>query len=391
AIAARRLGAALVDQGVEVSYGYFYPEQQSNGRIIGSGFLNKIKFAIDRLKVFRLVKYSSGLYKFSNGTGAKSLFSTDAFKEADLVHIHWVHFGFLGVEEIVRISTAKPTIWTMHDMWSFTGGCHYSDDCAKYISNCDGCFYLKDSSKVSFNLLSQKEEVWKSLTLKLVACSQWLAARAHQSHLFKAQEISVIGNTLDLNVFKPLEQTEIRSRLGLKLDSFYVLCGAMDLNDERKGFNYLIKSLELLMNNGLDFKLLLFGSNAVQVDGIECVSLGHLANEVDIVNAYNAADIFVLPSIQDNLPNTVLEAMACGVPVVTFDSGGVIDMVDHKQNGFIATNKDSKSLSEGITYFSDKSIRKKAGINARETIASHFNEALIANKYISIYKNQLDR
>lgn len=389
AVAARRLESALRQSGVEVKFASFYPEER-NQLLIGRPLFNKILFSLERFLVFFKVNQKKWLYKFSIGSVGLDLVQHPLVQEADVVHIHWCNFGFINIQEIKRLAEKKIVIWTLHDMWAFTGGCHYAMDCDQFKSSCSHCFYLKQVASSSVKILQQKKKYWDDIKLHLITCSSWLQLQVQSSALFKQTPVSTIGNTLATDLFKPIDSKLIREQYGLKTDGFYILAGAMDFEDERKGFKYLLEAMQIVNQSGIEVYLITFGKvNATMLD-TPVISLGAISDTEKLVEAYNLADIFVLSSIQDNLPNTVLEAMSCGIPVVAFDSGGVRDMIDHGKNGLIVDDIDSDKLAEGLIYMKASRNISEFGLEARQKILNNYNEKLIAQKHIELYREQLN-
>lgn len=394
AVAARRLESALIKQGVQVKFASFYPENK-NELVIGRALLNKALFALDRLQVKFRVRQKKWLYKYSSGSLGLDLLNHPLVKEADIVHLHWISFGFLNVKQIALLAERKPVVWTLHDMWAFTGGCHYSLDCNQYLTGCQNCFYLKEKATDSSKLFDLKMKLWERSTFQILTCSTWLQRLAEKSPLLSNKVISTIGNAIDTEFFKPLDKKEIRSKYGLKKDGFYVLTGAMDFDDERKGFIYLLQVLNLAYADIPNLQLITFGKTSDFQLKYPVISLGTIADQLQLVEIYNLADVFLLTSIQDNLPNTVMESMSCGSPVVAFESGGVSDMIDHEQNGLLAETGNVDQLRLALVSMQNEQKRLQYGIAARQKVVQYYNERIIADQHISFYqhilKNQIGK
>lgn len=319
-------------------------------------------------------------------------------KDADIINLHWINGGFLSLKSLKKISKQKkPIVWTLHDMWAFTGGCHYASDCKQFVDHCSNCpsLFFKSERDSSYKIYESKLELFQQLNLTFITCSNWLAEEASKSRLLKDKKIFVIPNPLGTEIFKPVDQKIARERLELPLNKKIILIGAMNLKDERKGFRFLIEALNILKNFRLhfDFELVVFGKlneESLQKIPIKTHQLGKLKNEDEIIYAYNSADVYVAPSLQDNLPNTVMEAMACGIPVVAFNVGGIPDMIEHNVNGVLATPRSSKELADGIKLLlSDDDLRNAFSINARDKVVKNFDEKIIAEKYFEVYKSLL--
>ena len=345
------------------------------------------KFIIERLFIFSQVKSKGYLYKFSSANIGLDILNNPVIQEADIIHLHWINFGFLSIKQIAELSKVKPVIWTMHDMWAFTGGCHYSMTCQEFQQECKGCFYLGDS-KLSNQVWSSKMAYWSNEVLfKLAGTSNWLTNEAKKSAVFANYDVAVLPTPIDTSLFVPLEQIDSFKGLSKKDGEYYVLFGAVDLKDERKGFKYLLSALEILKSYNLNIHLITFGhmEGDNMLSGIKSTAFGSISDLKELNCLYNFADVFVLPSIQDNLPNTVMESMSTGTPVVAFNCGGVVDMIDHKQNGYIAELKNSNDLAEGIAQFQESELNLSASRLARTKVLEKFSEKVVVQKHMQIY------
>ena len=310
---------------------------------------------------------------------------------SDIVHLHWICGGMLRIEDLKRIN--KPIVWTLHDMWAFTGGCHYSDDCDRFQQDCGNCPQLNRSSKndLSRSILRRKKGAWAGLDITIVTPSEWLAECAKKSSLFKNRRIEVIQYRLDLNLFKPINKTTARKIWNLSINKKLILFGAMSAtSDHRKGFDLLYEGLKQLAVKWSDkAELVVFGASEPEnpLDfGLPVHYLGRLHDDVSLAFLYSAADVMVTPSRQDNLPNTVVESLACGTPVVAFDIGGMPDMIDHKLNGYLANPFDTTDLAAGINWvLSNDARHKDLCINAREKAAACFDIKKVAKQYAELY------
>ena len=310
----------------------------------------------------------------------------------DLVHLHWVCDGMLRIEDLKRIN--KPIIWTLHDMWAFTGGCHYSDGCDRFQQDCGNCPKLNRSSKnvLSRSILRRKKKAWVGLDITIVTPSKWLAECAKESSLFKDRRIEIIHNGLDLNLYKPIDKTTAREIWDLPINKKLILFGAMNATSEyRKGFDLLYEGLKQLAVKWSDkAELIVFGAGEPGNPpdfGLPVHYLGYLHDDVSIALLYAAADVMVTPSRQDNLPNTIVEPLSCGTPVVAYDVGGMPDMLDHKLNGYLAKSFDTSDLAVGINWvLSNENRHKELCIKAREKAVACFDIEKVAKQYESLYQ-----
>ncbi len=361
-------------------------------------FFYFIRFALDYISIYLLTVKQRG--RFSFPYWGVDITKHKLVKKADVIHLHWINGGFISIKTFRKLSKSnKPIVWTLHDMWAFTGGCHYAGTCDNYKNQCNNCPSLKfhGINDYSSRIFKNKIDVYKILNLNIVTCSNWLAGCAGDSTLFKKCNIKVIPNPIDINLFKPLNKITSRENLNLPVDKFIILFGTMNLKDKRKGFSILIESLKLLYNEFPEVRpkleIAVFGSLSNQNITLPFKTnfLGKI-NEINkIVECYNSADVFVAPSIEDNLPNTVMESLACGTPVAAFDIGGIPDMVDHKQNGFLAKKVNADELKTAIRWFIDvdKTFKDSLSYNARKKVVDNYNPIRIANSYLTFYQEIL--
>lgn len=313
--------------------------------------------------------------------------------KSNIIHLHWICSGFVQIETLTRLNL--PIIWTLHDSWPFTGGCHLPYDCERYKNSCGSCPILGSTSEQDLSrwVFKRKEHAWKNLDITVVSPSRWLAQCAQESSLFGGLRIEVIPNGLDLSTFRIIDKQAARSSLGLTGKTRLILfCGAHDLQDPNKGFQLLRSALDKLIksSNGSNLELAIAGSKE-QDDlpdlGVKTRQFGYIRDEYTLNRLYSAADVVVVPSQQENLPNTIMEAMASGTPCVAFNVGGVPDMIDHMQNGFLSLPNDARSLSEGIAWSLDLGEKHYQDLcrNARLKIESEFSIEQCAQKYINLY------
>lgn len=313
----------------------------------------------------------------------------------DIVHLHWIAGGFIKIESLAKIK--KPIIWTLHDSWAFTGGCHIPFDCKKYIKTCNYCPTLSSDKRndLSYKIFKRKEKSWKNLRFTIVAPSSWLGECVKRSSLFYKTRVEVISCGLDLNRFKPINKNVARDILCLPKDKKLILFGALSaLSDKRKGFSLLREALKNFSSKeNKDIELVIFGSSKPKVEedlGFKTHYLGHLNDEISLAVIYSAVDVMIVPSIQDNLPNTIMESLACGAPVVAFDVGGIPDMIDHQKNGYLAKSFDTEDLARGIKWvLEDNTKLKELSKNARLTAMNKFDIIKVAKRYKNLYEDIL--
>jgi glycosyltransferase involved in cell wall biosynthesis len=308
--------------------------------------------------------------------------------QADIVHLHWLSRGFVPIPTLPHINA--PIVWTLHDMAAFTGGCHYSVGCEQYQHACGNCPLLFHPSEndLSRQTWQRKANAWESLEMQIVSPSHWLADCARKSSLFAKQPIQVIHNGIDLNLFKP-QTSNWRERLGIPAEKRLILFGAFNARDDkRKGIDYLLAALPKLAS--LNAACIIFGANAPEnppLLGLPLYYTGYIENEQAMAELYAAADVFIAPSLEDNLPNTVVEALACGTPLVAFDTTGLPSMISHEENGYLAKTFDAEDLAAGIAWVLEDAERlAKLSANARQTALDKFDEKQMAERYLQVYR-----
>lgn len=313
----------------------------------------------------------------------------------DIVHLHWIAGGFIKIESLVKIK--KPIIWTLHDMWAFTGGCHYDEECEKYKINCGYCPILCSNKKndLSYKIWKRKEKYWKNLNLTVVTPSSWLGECAKKSSLFYKTRVEVISNGIDISRFKPIDKNIAKDILYLPKDKKLVLFGALSaLSDKRKGFLLLKEALKKLSSEeNKDIELVVFGSSKPKDEenlGFKTHYLGRINDEISLSIVYSAADVMIVPSIQEAFGQTASESLACGTPVVAFGNTGLLDIVDHQKNGYLAKPFKTEDLAYGIKWVLEDNIRwKKLIKNARAKVENKFNIVKVAKRYENLYKDIL--
>jgi glycosyltransferase involved in cell wall biosynthesis len=314
-----------------------------------------------------------------------------------LIDIHWVGSGFLQIKTFAKFQV--PLVMTLHDMWAFTGGCHYSGTCDRYTQSCGSCPLLKShrSLDITRRQWLTKQRYWQALNITLVAPSQWLATCAQSSSLFQTHAVECIPYGIDTQVYQPFDRALARRLLKLPPDKKLILFGAIRAaSEKRKGFQLLQTALQQLKKSGSDdFELVILGASPPDIPldlGFQVHYLGTLKDDLSLAMAYATADVFVLPSLQDNLPNVVLEAIACGVPCVGFKTGGIPDMIEHQRNGYLAQPFDTEDLAQGIAWVLDDPERQeKLSHRAREKAEQQYSLGLQAYRYQTLYENILQK
>ena len=393
--AAYRLHKALLNSGVDSQ---MLVQSKSSDDYTVSGASAKVQKGlailrptIDSLPVRRYKNRSKTLFSPS-WLGFSNIVEKINDINPDIVHLHWISGGMMRVEDIARIKA--PIVWSLHDMWAFTGGCHYNEECEGYKKSCGNCKVLGSSkeSDLSRKIFKRKQKAFASKKdMTIVGLSNWLNECSKSSTLLKDKNHRNLPNPVNTNTFKPFDKEKARELWSFPKDKKLVLFGAMKArSDPRKGFKELSDALGKLTSQ--DIELVVFGSSKPQDApnfGFKTHYLGTLADDVSLVTLYSAVDVMVVSSLQENLSNAIMESLSCGTPVVGFDIGGNSDMIEHRQMGYLAKPFDTTELKDGIEWIQNTSSYDELCENAREKVVKEFDSKVVAQKYIELYKETL--
>ncbi len=316
--------------------------------------------------------------------------------DPDIINLHWVAGGLLRPIDLRKFQQTRHRhlVWTLRDMWAFTGGCHYSGNCTAYEESCGQCPALGSTKPhdLSHTTWQRKQAVWKDIEITIAPLSNWLADCTRRSALLGHQQIQMISNAVDAQKYRPVDKAIARNLLTLPQDKKLILFGALSPTaDPRKGFKHLQAALQhlALQPDHAQYELVIFGTDRPAQDlGLKLPTtfLGRLHDDMTLALAYAAADLFVMPSVQDNFAKTTIEAMACGTPVVGFNATGFKDAVIHQHNGYAATCFDAADLANGITWVLAEEGRLQAlSQNARHTVEDKFTLTQQAKHYQQLY------
>jgi len=397
AIATSRLMEALKNNGIKAKM--LVRDKQTDQITVvtlDKSWINLWRFIWERIIIWKANRFKrNNLFAVDIANTGIDITSLPEFKQADVIHLNWINQGMLSLQKIKKIiDTGKPIVWTMHDMWCFTGICHYSDECMGYLNACGKCpFIYKNNSDndLSHKIFLKKEKLLYSAHISFVTCSHWLEKKAKESKLLQRFPITCIPNTINTNLFRPTSKNEAREICNLPLDKKLLLFGSLKISDERKGFKYLVEACHLLHDNYSDMNnlgVVVFGKQTEEISSLlpfPIYSMDYISAERQLANIYNAVDLYVTPSLQDNLPNTIIEAMACGIPCVGFDVGGIPEMIDHLKNGYIAKYKSAADLAKGIYWTLSEGNYNELSKQACKKTINCYSESSVAMKYIELY------
>lgn len=317
-------------------------------------------------------------------------------READVVQLYNTHGGYFSHTVLPLISRNRPVVWRLSDLWPLTGHCAYSFDCDRWKTGCGQCPILSDAPELYRDTTAQlwriKDWVYQRSHLTIVAPSKWIARIAGESPLLNRFVVHHIPNGLDVTVFRPLPKLEARAQLGLDPDRRVILFSAESVSDRRKGATYLREALEKLVEvEGLPpVTLLVVGAGSENLKTqlrFDVRALESTRDDEQLATIYSAADIFVLPTIAENLPNGVIESMACGAVPITFDVGGCADAVRHMETGYLAAYKDTTDLGAGIALLlNDDDLRLRLSTRSRQVVETEYSLELQAQRFKNLYE-----
>ena len=398
AIAANRLMDALKNNGIKAKM-LVRDKQTEQISVVGlkKSWWKVWQFIWERVIIWKANKFKKhNLFEVDIANTGTDITSLPEFKQADVIHLHWINQGMLALTDIRRIiDSGKPIVWTMHDMWPCTGICHHARQCNKYQQECKNCPYLLNGGSpndLSKKVFLQKKDLYKNSSIVFVTCSQWLKEQAEKSALLDKHTVINIPNPININLFKPRNKQEARTRCNFPADKRIILFGAAKPTDKRKGVDYFIESCNLLVQKHPELKdrigIAIYGKQSEQIVPLlpfETYDLKYISSEKELVNVYNAIDLYATPSLEENLPNTIMEAMACGVPCVGFNVGGIPEMIDHLHNGYVAEYKSAEDFANGIYWTLTEGEYDMLSEEASRKVTACYSEGTIAKKYIEVY------
>ena len=403
AIAASRLNEALKNNGVKAMLMVRDKETDQISVVeLKKSWKLRWRFLRERFTIWKANRFDkTNLFAVDIATHGTDITTLPEFQKADLIHLHWINQGMLSLKDIQKIiASGKPIVWTMHDMWPFTGICHYADDCVSYRSGCHDCPQLKNGSAkdLSYKVFQRKLRLLSKAHITFVGCSRWLTEQARDARLLVGQTLTSIPNAINTHVFYPKDKQEVRNHYNLPQDKKLLLFGSAKITDPRKGMKYLLEACDKLVSLHPEWKdkigVVVFGQQAEVLSSqlpFPVYVLSYIRNENELASMYSAVDLFVTPSLQDNLPNTLMEAMACGVPCVGFEVGGIPEMIDHEKNGYVARYKDSADLAEGIHWILSNPDYTQLSAEAVKKVEGTYSEGIVAMQYIRIYNKLCKR
>lgn len=402
AVAANRLMEALNNHGVKAKM-LVRDKQSDSLTVVGlqGKWWQQWCFLWERLVIFCHLHFSrKHLFELDIANTGTDITRLPEFREADIIHLHWINQGLLSLGVIRKIlNSGKPVVWTMHDIWPATAICHLTLGCNKFKTGCHHCKYLPGNGStrdLSAKIWRRKQHLLDGQSITFVACSRWLEAEAKMSALLNGQKVTNIPNSIDTSIYKVGNRSEARQRLGLPTDKQVILFVSQRVTNLNKGMEYLIEACNQLVSQHPEMKettaVAILGGHAEDVVAelpFEAYPLGYVSEEYRIADVYRAANVFVLPSLSENLPNTIMESMACGIPCVGFKVGGIPEEIDHLKNGYVAAYRNAEDLARGIRWILCEADYDSLSASAVKKVNRCYSQQSVALKYTEIYNEAI--
>lgn len=402
AVAANRLMEALNNHGVKAKM-LVRDKQSDSLTVVGlqGKWWQQWCFLWERLVIFCHLHFSrKHLFELDIANTGTDITRLPEFREADIIHLHWINQGMLSLGIIRKIlNSGKPVVWTMHDIWPATAICHLTLGCNKFKTGCHHCKYLPGNGStrdLSAKIWRRKQHLLDGQSITFVACSRWLEAEAKMSALLNGQKVTNIPNSIDTSIYKVGNRSEARQRLGLPTDKQVILFVSQRVTNLNKGMEYLIEACNQLASQHPEMKettaVAILGGHAEDVVAelpFEAYPLGYVSEEYRIADVYRAANVFVLPSLSENLPNTIMESMACGIPCVGFKVGGIPEEIDHLKNGYVAAYRNAEDLARGIRWILCEADYDSLSAAAVKKVNRCYSQQSVALKYTEIYNEAI--
>lgn len=371
----------------------FRPSSRLDRRLLRSFRRRFLKIQLGRYR-------REGALKRERFSDDRSVFGSElvyALPACDLVNLHWTA-GFVDFRAVLpALARRCPVVWTLHDMNVFTGGCHYAWGCDSYTRQCGQCPHLSSSSKkdLSRTIWGRKRAAFNNVPedrIHIVAVCRWLGGEAGRSSLLRDFPISMIHNGLDTESFAPRDQAACRANLGVPRDASVILFAAETTQAPRKGFPVLLEALNQIADTANLFLLTVGAGHPEVPSRVRHRHLGFVAEDGSLAEVYSAADFFVIPSLQEALAQTALEAMACGTPVIGFAIGGIPDMVIPEVTGYLVKTTNAAALAAAIeAALENRPRRSQMSANCRRMVTERYTIEAQAHAYEAVYRQLLEK
>ncbi|MCM1169805.1 MAG: glycosyltransferase [Bacteroides sp.] len=398
AVAANRLTKALNKNGIDAEM-LVADKNTSDVHVfdIPGKLRKKYNFIFERLLILVRNKFSKKrLFEIDPAFTGTDITKLPCFKKADVIHLHWINQGMLSMRNLRKIiRSGKKIVWTMHDQWCSTGICHSTGDCLKFQTHCAACPVLQTSRRkdLAWRTFVKKKRLFAARSITFVTCSRWLKRIASTGALFENQHVIDIPNPIDTDLFRPMDRTACRQALNLPLGNRLILVGAVNVTDYRKGIDYMVNALNRLFEEPefpQNTEVVCMGNGASALQALlhgKVHPLDYIKDEALLCQVYSAVDMFFTPSLFENLPNMIMEAMACGTPCLGFNVGGIPEMIDHLQNGYVAEYKSTEDLVNGLQYLMKlpNDVYREYSANCRQKVLDCYSENIVAQRYGKVY------
>lgn len=399
AIAAERLRHALSRRGDEVTL--LCRDRVSDAldvQVLPHLMRSRLCNAAERMEIVCRNGFSrQGMWAIDHGRWGVDITRLPQFEQADVVHLHWVNQGLLSLDDIAAIArSGKRVVWTLHDGWAFTGICHAEQyHCDRWLMGCGHCPLIRHgqcADDLSAATFRRKRAAYDAGAIQFVTCSQWLADMARQSPLMQGRPITAIPNCIDTDTYTlatPEVREALRRQHGLPTDCRLILFVAYKATDPKKGFDTLRRAMALL--DGSRYALLIVGKGATTLaEGLPCraVPMEYISDAAFMRDLYRSADLLAMPTLIDNLPNTIVEAMACGLPAVGSRVGGLPEMIHPGRDGDLCPVGDAEAMAEAIRRITEGDEATLAAYReaARATAVAQYGEAAVVARYRAVYQ-----
>lgn len=399
AIAARRLQHALIQQKLGIKMLVREKTTDDDNIVALNSRTAWLKFVLERGEIWLRNRSRKRLWQLDTGRWGLDITQTPEYEAADLIHLHWINQTMLSLSVLEKIlSSQKPVVWTLHDMWPLTGVCHHAERCDKWQTHCQSCPQLAHphAHDMSYGTFERKLKTYAGKNLTFVACSHWLRDLALKARLTQGHCIESIPNPIDTSFFTPGNKREARRLLGLPQDKKLLLFVAFKANDKNKGIDYLIESTHIIARDfpeiAAQMAVVPTGHNGDELQtafGCQCLPQGYVHEPERMLLLYRAADLLVMPTLMDNLPNVIAEAQSAGLPCVGFHIGGLPQMIRDGHNGYLTRYKDADDFAQTVLHTLTSDLYRQMCINACATAVEMYSEQSVSQRYIQLYRRVL--
>lgn len=404
-IVAQRLNSAL-NEYTQVQSQHLIFDGDSNNLdatvFWSDNFLRKVRakwnHILDKFDFLQNERDAKIRFQFNHARMGVDVSTHPLVLDADIIHIHWILKGFLSFDSLKKlIDLGKPIVWTCHDLWPFTGGCFYLWGCERLTAGCGECPYLynAESNDLSSILLKKKIELFKWSGINWAAPSRWLGQVAKTSRVLNSDIVfSVIPNPIKVSSFHVIngtQKSENKVRFNLNPTKFTLLFSAANLGNPAKGFPDFIKILEDIHNS--EIQAIVLGESKEPINlPIPFHYAGYVRSPDHVRSLFGAADLYITTSLEDNLPTTVMESLACGIPALGYNIGGIPELIDDGSTGFVFPKGDWQAMAGGVLrLLENPDLHAQFSINARGKAETEYEESIVAKSYANLYKEVLQK